>query len=1113
MNSSQNTRTCDHIQRIKEDDLQLEIIIGFRRQSLSTLLIPSLFKKQTTKKKNIKNTKNTLCFESFCQQSMQNNKSRNPRRRYLSLHVLLFLISLFTPSCSCFNREPESLNNRKPFIRSKINHSTIPTFRGWGADGSRSNFSFTRLTSIDRWENDDNLILIGSKNNVYMFNNSFDDESPSVLYSERLYFPPSVQQKERCKTYNEEMFCENDIRQIFLKPNGKLRVCGTFGAKGQCRYYTRDDFHLKKGMDESNYSEAKYCDINMGNAKVTEACSKSKTDSISIQLTNKNSNKSDIILAAYSSGQFRDEDPIMIRSSDFMKTNKYSFESNPDFIKMLSYGEKVYIFFSEGALKGESPLVTERKTRYSRVAQVCKDDKIEEYADKEWNTFSKSRILCTLQKGDGPPMVYDVITSVSDVVTITEKNSKKKIDVVYATFTTPKEWIIKQTSVVCMYKMTDIIENFEKRRYFDKKYVDNVYYPIEPVEPPTRLSTCSFLTKDVSKPDRIFAKSHTLIVSPLKGKAIFLTEDNVNITTILVDSNAAFKNEVMLYLGTDKGSVLRVKPRKNMDSTIYLEEMNFVNHKDCKIDPKVCEVKALLRTEQSNNSAKASKLLICFKDRVVFSNLATCSGHTNKTICEADPECGYSRKRCVQRTLGNSEFLGPVDEIEGRIDAVAEKASPAKMIQDWVESFEPELTRNLFGFGPKFKLEERRNCMLKLREALNHTANQVIANFKNHHTLPYIMTSHVTHTNPLLMHTIESLHKKAYGIIENYFNKSNKSQVLHCMRRKSCLKSRSLSLPLAPSLWLSLKNFMENEYAPLKCENDTSMQSLLTDSCLKPKCDHSVEGHCWPTKCSWKTLTNARSFFRLSRYRYEDKNCFEPFKKFFHFEVPSKYRHKKVRKGETELKVDSRYPMTFVYDPREEKITMKFTFKVLKRSKVHPPLHKRDDFKLQTALYSIIEKMFSSIKNKNLFKNKPYGETLDFNKSIKNNNAIPIDICEGCTCYKTEPFVLKNDWDSMRKRARSRGVLKGQGDKLTSNKLIFDTKDDLNKFFRENCTNDFYEMFTRQINDKSVREPKNAQIKHIVKRNVSVFVDSYAPFEIEHKHGNKIQLVFYVKKS
>ena len=95
-----------------------------------------------------------------------------------------------------------------------------------------------------------------------MFNNSFDDESPSVLYSERLYFPPSVQQKERCKTYNvsqvfffavlmqylssllkrlnfqEEMFCENDIRQIFLKPNGKLRVCGTFGAKGQCRYYT-----------------------------------------------------------------------------------------------------------------------------------------------------------------------------------------------------------------------------------------------------------------------------------------------------------------------------------------------------------------------------------------------------------------------------------------------------------------------------------------------------------------------------------------------------------------------------------------------------------------------------------------------------------------------------------------------------------------------------------------------------------------------------------------------------------------------------------------------------------------------------------------------------------
>lgn len=59
--------------------------------------------------------------------------------------------------------------------------------------------------------------------------------------------------------------------------------------------------------------------------------------------------------------------------------------------------------------------------------------------------------------------------------------------------------------------------------------------------------------------------------------------------------------------------------------------MNLVNHKECKADPKVCEVKALLRTGQSNNSAKASKLIVAFKDRVVFSNLATCSGHTNKT--------------------------------------------------------------------------------------------------------------------------------------------------------------------------------------------------------------------------------------------------------------------------------------------------------------------------------------------------------------------------------------------------------------------------------------------------------------------------------------------------
>ena len=43
---------------------------------------------------------------------------------------------------------------------------------------------------------------------------------------------------------------------------------------------------------------------------------------------------------------------------------------------------------------------------------------------------------------------------------------------------------------------------------------------------------------------------------------------SVNITSILVENNTALKNELMVYLGTDRGSVLRIKPRRNMVSCI-----------------------------------------------------------------------------------------------------------------------------------------------------------------------------------------------------------------------------------------------------------------------------------------------------------------------------------------------------------------------------------------------------------------------------------------------------------------------------------------------------------------------------------------------------------------
>ena len=78
---------------------------------------------------------------------------------------------------------------------------------------------------------------------------------------------------------------------------------------------------------------------------------------------------------------------------------------------------------------------------YSRVSQVCKNDGVDLYY-AAWTTFVKSRLRCQVTTGrdamSESTFQYNILTSVSDVTQVVLAPGGPPVDVVFATFTTPR---------------------------------------------------------------------------------------------------------------------------------------------------------------------------------------------------------------------------------------------------------------------------------------------------------------------------------------------------------------------------------------------------------------------------------------------------------------------------------------------------------------------------------------------------------------------------------------------------------------------------------------------------------------------------------------------------
>jgi len=580
------------------------------------------------------------------------------------LHFILLLQFAFTTAAV--------VHTIVPVIRTDATkQSFFNVFSGGDDSVENDELHFQLFKYIEEWEKTFKLLLVGSRSYLYMFELLNDAKGKKLSYSERLRWFSTNTDKAYCKTVlRSDYECKNYIRAVELLENKTLLVCGSNAFRPRCRTYLRSDFASKSKNSIHNTED-----------RCIHGCEISANPTASNVLLYTNTSRGYRIIAALNGGPIGAESRLIAKGDiePTLITSKTSWFNNARYIKILQYKNgKTYLFYREITTAAETypALAT-----YSRIAQICSNDTGgESVSQQQWTSFLSARLKCSFTTDDRSrteEFQFDNLTSVSDVIQ-TERDGKK-VDVVFATFTTPDSWRPIEISAVCLFAMDDIIKAFDSgtlaqivnfaatnslegsgTRHQVSRLVDVKHIPGK------RPGKCTVENETVSNEDLNFARTHPSMltaVTPFLDKPIFVSDINVKMTSIAVDSNAGENGYTVLYIGTDCGKLMRIRiETKNDRAPLYLEEM-FVS-KDgaaCQKRDKACDVLALHIFRPDSRSQQKPSILVAFTHTLVQVPLSLCHKYTDERCCNLDPECGWMGEKCVLR-LGSTRKQTPTSD-------------------------------------------------------------------------------------------------------------------------------------------------------------------------------------------------------------------------------------------------------------------------------------------------------------------------------------------------------------------------------------------------------------------------------------------------------------------
>ncbi|XP_052792359.1 semaphorin-2A-like isoform X2 [Mya arenaria] len=304
------------------------------------------------------------------------------------------------------------------------------------------------------------VLYVGAMNTLYKLNKT------SLVCMEHKQINADAQVQRRCAIQGKHLNpdCQNHIRVIMEKDEGKLFVCGT-GAFSPTTYT----------LNETSFDEAEASGRGLG------MCPYDPWDNATSILID-NGNPGNATVPYF--GTFTDfikNSPIFYRPSYAVDGVTYSEKSTdmedtkwlnlPQFVGSFDEGNEVFTFFRETALEYTE---NNQKKNYARVAKVCKNDLGGGYmSKKKWLSFQKARLNCSLPGRD--PFYFDEIYDIY-----------KSGDLYFGVFY--KHGGDLNASAICVYTKAEIEVSFRgKFKYKDSR---GVWITLQN-DPSPRLDNCT----------------------------------------------------------------------------------------------------------------------------------------------------------------------------------------------------------------------------------------------------------------------------------------------------------------------------------------------------------------------------------------------------------------------------------------------------------------------------------------------------------------------------------------------------------------------------------------------------------------------------------------------
>jgi len=528
-------------------------------------------------------------------------------------HAVLGLLWLVTSVAAAWQE------NVRPIMYVQLGKNDAARFQG-------------NASSIDHFRQlqpDGQFVLIGARNAMYNLT------MPDLAENKKLEWFAEHDKVNLCKLKGRsEEKCQNYILVLSKMSSGKLLLCGTHAYKPLCRKYV--------------YTEGKY------------VLNKTMTGEGIIPYDPAHNSTSVLVdeqLYAGTVAGFSGTDPLIRR--DPLRTVQYDANqlNAPDFTSSFAHGDYVYFTFRETAVE----YMNCGKTVYSRIARVCKNDRGRPHKfDYQWTSFLKSRLNCSVA-GDYPFYFNEIQSTAGPYES---RHNGKRVDILYATFTTPANAI--SGSAVCAFRLHDVEKVFDGA-FKEQAANDYNWLPVAANKvPEPRPGQCVNDSQTLPDVTWNFIKLHSLmdesVPSMLNEPLIIRTGFHHRFTRIEVDPQVKTpegKYYDVLFIGTDNGKVIKAVRTENQP--VVIEEIqvfsvsvpvtNLVIHRG--------------PTSGADRQPEQARLIVSSKSEIVALKLQRCYSDKVSSCSECvklrDPYCAWDKRKqkCVavgSWTLGANLF-------------------------------------------------------------------------------------------------------------------------------------------------------------------------------------------------------------------------------------------------------------------------------------------------------------------------------------------------------------------------------------------------------------------------------------------------------------------------